>query len=34
MKNRYSMGVTNRVRMVEKVRPQTMAVATGPQINE
>jgi hypothetical protein len=34
IKVRYSSGTTNRVRTVEKARPQTMAVATGPQTND
>ena len=31
---RYNIGITNRVNTVENARPQTIAVATGPQINE
>lgn len=34
IKIRYNIGITNNVNTVENARPQTIAVATGAQIDE
>ena len=34
MNSWYNKGTTTKVRLVEKAKPQTIAVATGPQIRD